>query len=178
MDSTEQRYLRIQSRLNQRNYELERATIEEITKGNGYRKNRKENFSVFDQPMVQIEKSEETIGATSDDHFFDRDVLKYTKSLPRASDEAIEEYKKRKENGEKVGDGYYNMKLVEQNAEKLVKRTEQNRKRNLRAMDYDPTKGKCGNFINDNNRRYVKKLDRMLGKGMEEIKQDLERGSK
>lgn len=114
-------------------------------------------ISEYDRPLGYRKRKS---GPSSNDHLLDPDVARYQAEIRRI----------RISNDIKGNE-------AARIAERLNKRAERSRLRNVRAADYDISGRTRVDFVNDNNRRFTKKLARAFGEHTEDIRQNIEHGT-
>lgn len=152
---------RLNERLNSARHANNIAAADEITRTHRMYEKHEKEVDPLEIPMNQLEKVDNTKGPTSEDHFQDPDVAIYHREINKIKPIVYSQYQERKHLKTPFGkDWKPSEELQELQARRAIKKTEQLRKRNERDRNYDNTGSASVDFINDNNRRFNKRLAR------------------
>lgn len=171
----EQRFFEMEMRLNKTLQDNNTACIDEISNSYGLKQARLAPSNQYDIPLSQLSKIH-AVGLSSEDHAKDRDVYRYLKAINKLPANLYKDYQDRKEKGIKADSDYVKPEAGERLQKELLKKQEKSRARNERARDYDISGKTSVDFINDNNRRFNRKLARAYDQYTEQTRVNIERG--
>ncbi|EAX95895.1 hypothetical protein TVAG_304250 [Trichomonas vaginalis G3] len=171
----EKRYFEMEMRLNRTLQENNKASIDEISNSYGLKQTRLAPTNQYDIPIAYLSK-QASYGPSSEDHLKDKDVYRYLRSINKLPETLFKEYQDRKEKGIKTSEDYAKPEAVDRLQKDLIKKQEKSKARNERAGNYDISGKTSVDFINDNNRRFNRKLARAYDQYTEQTRINIERG--